>query len=71
METIDDLRNILSEEIDNLRAGKSTAATVNAIVNASGKIMSSIKLELEYTKLCGGTPMIPMMKHRQPQLEKK
>ena len=55
---IDDLRRILSEEITKLRNGETTAASVNAITNASGKILSSVKLEIEYGKLLGTTPVI-------------
>ncbi len=55
---IDDLRRILSEEITKLRKGETTAASVNAITNASGKILSSVKLEIEYGKLLGTTPVI-------------
>lgn len=55
---IDDLRRILSEEITKLRKGETTAASVNAITNASGKILSSVKLEIEYNKLLGKVPEI-------------
>lgn len=58
VKTIDDLRVILSEEIEKIRNGKTTAANVNAITNATGKILSSVKLELEYGKLHGRTPQI-------------
>jgi hypothetical protein len=59
--TLNELRGILSDEIYKIRAGKGTAASVNAISNASGKILSSIKLELEYYKLIGKTPSIKAM----------
>ena len=64
--TINDLRTILSEEIDKVRNGSTTAANVNAITNATGKILSSVKLELEYAKLSGKTPNITFI-----QLEEK
>ena len=54
---INDLREILSEEIDKLRQGKTTPASINAITNATGKIFSSIKLELEYAKILGEKPL--------------
>lgn len=55
---INDLREILSEEIDKLREGKTTPASINAITNATGKIFSSIKLEIEYAKILGEKPEI-------------
>jgi len=45
-------------EIQKIREGKTTAANVNAIVNASGKILTTIKMEIEYNKLIGKTPNI-------------
>ncbi len=56
IKNIDGLRTVLAEEIDNLRSGNTTAANVNAVTNASGKILSSIKLEMEFCKLTGRTP---------------
>lgn len=55
---INDLREILSQEIDKLREGKTTPASINAITNATGKIFSSIKLQMEYAKLLGEKPNI-------------
>ena len=56
--TLNDLRQILSEEIDKIREGKTSAANVNAITNATGKILSSVKLEMEYVKLLGKVPRL-------------
>jgi hypothetical protein len=56
--TIDDLRSILADEIGKIRKGETTAANVNAVTNASGKILSTVKLEMEYAKLVGKTPHI-------------
>ena len=56
--TFDQLRSILSDEIDKLRSGDTTAVTVNAISNASGKYLSSIKLQLEIYKMLGRRPDI-------------
>lgn len=57
--TLNELRTILSEQIEKIRAGQATAASVNAISNATGKILSSVKLELEYHKMVGKTPNMP------------
>ncbi len=59
--SLNDLRAILSDEITKIRNGRSTPATVNAVSNATGKILSSVKLEIEYHKLIGKTPTIPML----------
>ncbi len=56
-----EMRSILTEQIDGLRAGTATAATVNAISNAVGKILSSLKLEIEYHKMIGKRPNIKAM----------
>ncbi len=60
--TINELRTIMAEEIGNLRSGKTTPATVNAITNATGKILSSVKLEMEYLKMIGQKPDIGFVK---------
>jgi len=64
---INSLRVILAEEIDSLRKGQSTAANVNAIVNATGKILSTVKLEMEYGKIIGKTPDIDFIKIKTAQ----
>ena len=56
MKTMHDLRQMLSEEIDNIRAKKSTPGAVNAICNATGKFLSTIKLEMEFAKMFGKEP---------------
>ena len=56
--TVNDLRAILADEIKKIRTGETTAQNVNAVVNASGKILGTIKLEIEYSKLLGKTPLI-------------
>ena len=59
--TLDELRGILSDEIRRVRDGESNAATANAVTNATGKILSSVKLEMEYQKLAGRKANIPML----------
>lgn len=61
LKTINDMREILAEEISKIRSGETTAGNVNAIVNASGKILTTIKMEMEYNKLLGKTPFIPFI----------
>jgi hypothetical protein len=60
--TLNELRVLLSEEILKIREGQTTAANVNAITNATGKILSTVKLEMEYYKMTGKPlPDIPML----------
>lgn len=59
---IEDLRAILADEITKLRNGETSPANINAITNASGKIFSSVKLEMEYAKLMGMKPNINFIK---------
>lgn len=54
--SLNELRGILSDEITKLRDGASTPAGVNAVSNASGKILSTYKLELEVAKILGKKP---------------
>jgi hypothetical protein len=51
-----EVRSILAAEIAKLRAGDTTAANVNAVTNAVGKLLSSYKLEIEISKLLGKKP---------------
>lgn len=59
---VNGLRTILAEEIMKLREKKTTPANVNAITNATGKILSTIKLEIEYNKAIGRTPKIDFIR---------
>lgn len=53
---VEDMRQLLSREIQNLRQGSTTAHNLNAITNACGKMCQSAKLELEYAKAAGKKP---------------
>lgn len=59
--SIDDLRVVLSDSIRDIRDGNATAANVNAISNATGKILSSVKLQMEYARLTGKAIDIPLL----------
>jgi len=54
--TFREVRSILAAEIAKLRNGDTTAANVNAVTNAVGKLLSSYKLEIEISKLLGKKP---------------
>lgn len=62
MKSINELREILCDEIDKLRNDKTSAANVNAVTNATGKVLSSVKLEMEYQKMIGKRPDISFLK---------
>ena len=55
-------REILLDEVQKLRTGKSTPPVLNAIINAMGKIFMSAKLEMEYQKALGLKPSIAFIK---------
>jgi hypothetical protein len=59
--SLDELRVVLSDSIRDLRVSEASAANVNAISNATGKILSSVKLQMEYYRLIGKTPDIPIL----------
>ena len=59
--TLEEVRGILSDEIRRLRDGETSAANANAVSNATGKILSSVKLEMEYARLTGKQANIPML----------
>lgn len=60
-----DLREVLAEAIGDLRQKETSPAGVNALCNAVGKILSSVKLEMEYYKAIGKTPDIALLEHAQ------
>ena len=59
--TLDEVRDTLSDEIRAIRSGDSTPAKANAIANVAGKILSSVKLEMEYARLTGKRLAIPLL----------
>ncbi len=59
--TFQAMRALLWDDITKLREGHTTAANVNATSNASGKIISSVKLEIDYAKAVGKKPNIAGM----------
>ena len=59
--TMDDLRQVILDEIEALDAKISTPAIANAKFNGIGKVLSTVKLEIEYSryvkKLEGSLPL--------------
>ena len=58
---IRELREVLSQQMLALRDGKADPKRANAIVNAAGKIIASVRLELDYAKMLGVKPNIPLL----------
>jgi len=59
--TIDGMIARLWEQTEAIRSGEASAAQVNAICNAQGKILSAVKAQMEYCRLTGQTPVIPLL----------
>jgi hypothetical protein len=58
------LRNVLAEQIELLRHKRAEPKTVNAITNAAGKIISTVRLEFEYARMTGQKPTVQSMSVR-------
>lgn len=59
---VDELRNYLANELERVSQGQTTPAAANASANLAGKILSSVKMELEYNKMVGASPQIGFLK---------
>ena len=59
--TASDLLEVMGENIQRLRDGEATPAVANAIVNSSAAMLRIVKLQMEYAKMTGRTPSIPML----------
>lgn len=51
--TMGSIQSILWDEIHSLRTGETSAANLSAITNASGKILSTVALQMKYAQLTG------------------
>jgi len=58
---IESLRGILIETVSGLRSGHTTPSTAEAISNASGKIIASIRAQLDYARMRGEVPKLQFM----------
>jgi len=59
--TAADLIDVMAENIQRLRDGEASPAVANAIVNSSAAMLRIVKLQMEYAKMTGRTPAIPML----------
>ena len=59
--TTTELRAALCETIAAVRAKEMTPDAAEAISNASGKVIASLRVELEYRRMRGEVPALPFM----------
>jgi hypothetical protein len=59
--TAADLMEVMGENIQRLRDGEATPAVANAIVNSSAAMLRIVKLQMDYAKMTGATPDIPLL----------
>lgn len=51
MKTVNELRDILSNQLDMLENNRTTIQRAQTVANLVGKFLHSIRLQLEYTRL--------------------
>ena len=56
-----ELRAVLCDTIAAVRSKEITPDAAEAVSNASGKIISSLRVELEYRKMRGEVPTLPFL----------
>jgi hypothetical protein len=61
MKNVIELRNQLCEVFDEIRNSEIELNQAKELVNAAGKIINSVKLELEYAALRKETPIIEFL----------
>ena len=68
---INDLRLHLAKQLEAVAAGEITPSNANATANLAGKMMATVKMELEHAKVVGYKPSIPFLDvlGSEPQLE--
>ncbi len=59
--TTTELRAVLCETISAVQSKSMTPDAAEAISNASGKIIASLRVELEYRRMRGEVPALPFM----------
>lgn len=59
--TAEDLLAVMGENIQRLRNNEATPAVANAIVNSSAAMLRIVKLQMDYAKMTGKTPSIPLL----------
>ena len=71
IKNIEELRDFISKDLERVSKGDITPAVANATANLSGKLLQSVKLELEYNHMVGAIPDISFLgKSTRKQLDK-
>lgn len=58
---INEIREVIWGTIQDVKKGLTTAGQANAVTNATGKYLSTVKLEMEYCKLTRKQPDLTVM----------
>lgn len=58
---VEELRAFLANDLERVSSGEITPAVANASANLAGKIVQSVKLELEYNYAAGASPNISFL----------
>jgi hypothetical protein len=68
---VEELRDFIAKELERVSQGDITPASANASANLAGKMLQSVKMELEYNKMVGANPNIGFLgKNSKKELEK-
>ena len=62
MKTVTDLRNELCNTFDDLKAGNITPKVASEMNNSAGKIINTLKVQLDYHTMTKTKPNIPILK---------
>jgi len=62
MKTVTDLRNELCNTFDDLKAGNITPKVASEMNNSAGKIINTLKVQLDYHTMTKTKPSIPFLK---------
>lgn len=69
VKNLNQLRDALAEELRKVASGEINASSANAVANIAGKIISSVKLEMEYHKLSGVQSSIDFVSNNVKRIE--
>lgn len=67
---VEELRAFLARDLERVSTGEINPAVANASANLSGKILQSVKLELEYNSAIGASPNISFLGKINKKIEK-
>lgn len=62
MKNIQDLRNDLLDNYNKTKTGEISVGLAKELSNSAGKIISTVKTQIDYNKYVGNTSKIPFMK---------